>query len=59
MQKLFKDVQVGTQFTFNNKQYLKINQVKVSCCRSVNCHVVGVPNDRTFLQPDQQVEVKN
>lgn len=59
MQKSFKDVAIGEQFDFNNKKYVKVNAVKVSCCRSVNCHVVGNANDRTFIQPDIKVEVKN
>ena len=59
MQKLFKDISVGEQFNYNNKTYVKINNVKVSCCRSINCHVAGNEKDRAFLQPDNKVEVKN
>lgn len=59
MQKEFKDLTVGQQFSYNNKTYVKVNAVKVSCCRSINCHVVGNPKDRVFLQPAQKVEVSN
>lgn len=59
MQKLFQDVAIGTTFRFNNQDYVKIQNIKVSCCRSVNCHKVNSPNDRHFIQPQQKVEVDN
>lgn len=59
MQIEFKDVNVNQNFTYDNKNYVKVNTVKVSCCRSVNCHVVGNAKDRTFLQPNTKVEVQN
>jgi len=31
----FKEVAVGQKFTLNDIEYVKINPVKVSCCRSV------------------------
>ena len=57
MQKEFKDVNVNEQFSVNGKQYVKVQPVKVSCCRSINCHAVGNSKDRTFIQPNVKVEV--
>ncbi len=59
MQKEFKEVNVNETFSVNGKQYVKVNPVKVSCCRSVNCHAVNSPKDRTFLQPNSKVEVQD
>ena len=59
MQKEFKDVNVNQNFTYQGKSYIKINPVKVSCCRSINCHVVHNPKDRLMLQPNTKVEVEN
>lgn len=59
MQKQFQNLAVGEIFTYNNKNYTKINTVKISCCKSVNCHAVSNPKDRLFIQPTTNVEVSN
>ncbi len=57
MEKAFKDLNVGDIFTINNANYVKVAEVKVSCCRSVNAHVVGSPAQRTFFPPGTPVQV--
>ena len=57
MLKKLKELKVGDQFTYAGTQYVKMNPVKVSCCRSVNMHVVGNTAQRTFLNPDVEVTV--
>ena len=59
MQKQFQALAVGDNFIYNGKNYTKTNTVKISCCKSVNCHVVNNQKDRTFLQPTTNVEVSN
>lgn len=59
MQKEFQALAVGDNFLYNGKTYVKINTIKVSCCKSVNCHDVNNQKDRTFLQPTTKVEVSN
>jgi len=59
MQKEFKDVNVNQNFTMNGKQYVKVQAVKVSCCRSINCHAVANAKDRTMVQPNVKVEVQD
>lgn len=58
IKKEFKDLSVNDQFTVNNIKYIKISEVKVSCCRSVNCHVSGKQTERTFFAPSTIVEIE-
>jgi hypothetical protein len=57
MQKSFKDLILGETFKMNNVDYIKVAEVKVSCCKSINAHIVGDPNQRTFFPPGTPVEV--
>lgn len=59
MQTEFQNVKVNQNFEYNGKQYVKVQPVKVSCCRSINCHVVSNAKDRTFIQPNVKVEVQD
>jgi hypothetical protein len=56
MQNTFKDVEVGTTFKVNNIEYVKMADVKVSCCKVINAHIVGQPNQRTFFTPGTLVD---
>ena len=56
MQKLFKEVAVGETFKANGIDYVKINEYKVSCCRSVNCQNVADNNQKVFFPPETSVE---
>ena len=55
MNKLFSELAVGDRFTYNNQQYVKVQDVRVSCCRTVNCHVVGNANNKLFIHPSTTV----
>lgn len=57
-QKEFKDLAVNEQFSVNNIKYVKTDEVKVSCCKSINCHVLGNHSERTFFGPSTTVEVE-
>ena len=56
MQKLFKELAVGDSFKANGVDYVKINEYKVSCCRSVNSQNSSDSNQKTFFPPDTSVE---
>jgi len=49
MQKKFSDVAVGEIFEINGLRYKKIQEVRISCCKSVNCHNEADANQRTFF----------
>lgn len=57
MNKNFADVKVGDRFTLNGKEYVRIQDVRISCCKSVNAHAVENSGDRIFVQPTVVVTV--
>jgi hypothetical protein len=59
MNKKFEELNVGDKFTYNNTEYTKIEKVKVSCCRSVNCVWSSDNNKREFVDPSTEVAVKD
>lgn len=54
--KTLDQVVVGETFTVNNVEYTKIQETRISCCRSVNCHVSSDENQRTFFPGNTVVE---
>lgn len=49
MQKTMDELTVGEMFTVNDVKYVKISDVKVSCCRSVNCQEHDNSGSRHFF----------
>lgn len=56
--KPFQDVAISSEFTFNDKKYTKIANVRVSCCKSINAVAVDDSQNRIFVQPQQEVQVE-
>jgi hypothetical protein len=52
----FSDVEVGTKFFYEEKEYTKTAKVKISCCKSVNAQLVG-SSARSFFKDSILVEV--
>ncbi len=57
MNKTFGELARGTRFTLNSNEYIKVEEVKVSCCRTVNAQLVSDANNRTYVQPATVVVV--
>lgn len=57
--KLFKDLADNDIFKSKGIEYKKIPQFKVSCCRSVNAEQVDNANQKTFIQPSEEVEIND
>lgn len=57
-EKLFADLQVGESFTVNGATYIKINEVKISCCKSVNAQDSNNSNNKTYF-PSNTVVAAN
>jgi hypothetical protein len=55
MNKTMKDIAIGERFTVAGVEYIKTNDVRVSCCKVINCEVVGDPNQKNFFSPDTEV----
>lgn len=52
----FHELAVGEKFKFNNQEYLKIQEVKASCCKvKHNCELVQT-NEKIVLKPLDEVE---
>lgn len=57
--KQFKDVAVNEEFMLNGVQYKKIEEVKVSCCRSINACMVDDVNKKIQVKPLDEVTINN
>jgi hypothetical protein len=55
MNKVFSEVLEGQRFTLDNKEYIKIPSVKISCCKSINAQATGNAADKIFVQPQAVV----
>lgn len=52
----FNEVAVGEKFKFNNVEYTKIPEVRVSCCKvKENCQEI-VTGNKVVLKPLDEVE---
>ena len=58
MEKKFEELALGDKFTVNNVEYVKAEEVRVSCCRSINCHTSTDSNQKAFF-PGSTVVVVN
>jgi hypothetical protein len=56
MQKLLSDVPVNTIFIVNGVEYKKLDEVKVSCCKSINAEAVGNATNKTFFPGNTLVD---
>lgn len=50
MNKTFGELSNGSRFTLNGTEYIKVEEVKVSCCRTVNAQLVSDSNNRIYVQ---------
>lgn len=55
----FHTLAVGTKFTHEGVEYIKIEPVRVSCCRSLNAAVAANPQSQTFIVPVTEVEIND
>lgn len=52
----FHELAVGDKFRFNNEDYVKLQEVKASCCRvKYNCEL-SATQAKVVLQPLDEVE---
>ena len=54
----FKDVSVDTEFRFNNTDYIKIPEERISCCQANTAVEKHNPNAQAMLLPLVEVEVQ-
>lgn len=51
MNKTFGELSVGDRFLFNNQEFVKTNEVRISCCRTVNASAASDSNNTVYIQP--------
>ena len=55
--KQFSQLAVGERFVLNGIEYIKTQEVRISCCRSINCQSVMDANHKNFVAPNTTVSV--
>jgi hypothetical protein len=56
MNKLFKDLNIGEKFVYNNETYIKTEDERVSCCKVLNA-LKESNNEKIMITPLQEVQV--
>ncbi len=57
MGKPLSEVSVGSIFTANGTDYIKTEDIRISCCKSVNCYAVNDAAQKTYFAPSTVVSV--
>lgn len=57
--KRFVDLPVGTVFTMNGVQYIKIQEERISCCKALNAQTVAGPQTKIQVIPITEVETQD
>lgn len=57
MTKRFADISVGTVFNHEGKQYKKIADQRISCCKVLNAELSNDSTKKTFIVPVTEVEI--
>jgi hypothetical protein len=57
MVKKMKDVVIGEKFSSAGREYIKTQEYKVSCCKTINCEVIGDSNNKSYFSSEMDVEV--
>lgn len=53
----FVDIPVGTKFKFENQEYIKTADERITCCKVMNAHLASDPKQKTMIVPISEVEV--
>lgn len=57
MNKTFSELSNGDKFSLNGKEYVKVSEVKITCCKRINAHAVSNTNERILVQPSTTVTI--
>lgn len=53
----FVDIGVGTKFSFEGKEYIKIKDERITCCKVNNAVLATDTNNKTMIIPVSEVTV--
>lgn len=57
MNKLFQELGVGDRFLYNGQEFIKTEEIRVSCCRTINAKASNDHNSTAYIQPTATVVV--
>lgn len=55
---LFKTINIGQVFTHDNKQYMRVADQKISCCKTLNAAEVDNPDIKIMIKPLVNVRIE-
>lgn len=55
----FKDVAVGSKFFVNEVEYSRVQDTRISCCKTINAIATANPKDRKQLSATTEVQVND
>lgn len=57
MNKTFAELSNGEKFNLNGKEYIKVPELRISCCKRINAQATSNTNDKILVQPSTTVTV--
>lgn len=55
----FSTLSVGDNFVFDGKEYVRIKDEKISCCKSLNAALKDNPAQKTQIVPSKTVQIND
>ena len=55
MEVKLSELNTGDRFQVNGSTYVKTDEVKVSCCRSINCYLLDNNSKKAYFAPNTVV----
>lgn len=55
MEVKLSELKPGDRFKVNGSVYVKTDEVKVSCCKSINCYLLDNNSQKTYFAPNTLV----
>lgn len=59
METTFDQIATGTKFIVNGTEYIKTDEVRVSCCKTINCYASADANQKGYFPGNTTVMVVN
>jgi len=57
MNKTFGELSVGDRFSINGKEYVKIQEIRISCCQRINAQSTTNPSEKIKVDPATTVTI--
>jgi hypothetical protein len=56
METKLSELKNGDRFEVNGSTYVKTDEVRISCCKSVNCYMLDNNSQKTYFAPTTTVK---